>query len=700
LDDESPIDGGKQKMLNMNWAKSSPFIVGVTSKLIAEKKAILNHATYPIPANIPVQEANLRLSQYREIVDELIDGLSTFLAYPVFDNFEEDREVVGVISTNIYWKILFSNLLPSGNEGIICVVENSLNQTFSYRIDGPESSFIGMGDHHDSQYDDMEISADVSDYLEQMSGPQKRAYGTVPLSRDMNYRIRVFPSKQTEQHILTNEPITYTMVVISGFAFASILFLLFSYVVERRQKLMIEKVLENAHKAAVTERELNEFLSHEVRNPLSAAISACSFVSAAVNEAEPMADEETSRFVREDIEVVNSSLHFINDFLRSMLDIHRDKHITVQLAPVDLLRDILEPVSNILYKRVASFEVIVDCPENLFVMTDSIRLKQVVLNLVRNSSKFVEKGFLRMRAAVVNGLVKIYVEDSGPGISADKRKELFIKYQKSLDLLSQGTGIGLNLSKKLMKTLNGDLYLDDLYHSGIEGCPGACFVIDLNSALVDIEKAFQSNTVNSPMGASELTPSTLDIETGRTPQNGLGCRNQKDSLSCGNVQLNGAGNQSPLFSLDSAGTESGSEEVPSQIPPNLSVLFVDDDVVLRKLFVRGIKKVAPLWKIEEASSGETALRLCEMETFDLIFLDQYMASVDKQLLGTETAQTMRRKGVESKICGLSANDLRDAFINSGADEFMLKPLPCKPADLEKALLGILQGNRAQSISKS
>ena len=50
-----------------------------------------------------------------------------------------------------------------------------------------------------------------------------------------------------------------------------------------------------------------------------------------------------------------------------------------------------------------------------------------------------------------------------------------------------------------------------------------------------------------------------------------------------------------------------------------------------------------------------------------------MASVSKQLTGTETAQNMRMKGIKSKICGLSANELRDAFMFAGADEFILKP---------------------------
>jgi hypothetical protein len=53
------------------------------------------------------------------------------------------------------------------------------------------------------------------------------------------------------------------------------------------------------------------------------------------------------------------------------------------------------------------------------------------------------------------------------------------------------------------------------------------------------------------------------------------------------------------------------------------------------------------------------------------------ASVEKQLLGTETVYAMRSKGVKSIICGLSANDVEDQFLNSGANYFMYKPFPCK-----------------------
>ena len=98
----------------------------------------------------------------------------------------------------------------------------------------------------------------------------------------------------------------------------------------------------------------------------------------------------------------------------------------------------------------------------------------------------------------------------------------------------------------------------------------------------------------------------------------------------------------------------------------------------------------PGWKIREASNGETALRLVDDEEFDLLFLDQYMSSAEKQLLGTETARKLRSKGVsETIICGLSANDMGRNFIKAGADIFLMKPFPCKGDELKRALVDVL-----------
>jgi signal transduction histidine kinase/ActR/RegA family two-component response regulator len=411
-------------------------------------------------------------------------------------------------------------------------------------------------------------------------------------------------------------------------------------------------IVENAKQAAIVERELNDFIAHEVRNPLTAAISACSFVDAEVNMSSPLADKESLETVREDIGIIANSLQFINDLLRNMLDMHRasSKQMHIEMAPTDLLRDVIEPVATMLHRRDDDFDLIVDCENNLIVQTDRMRLKQIILNLASNSRKFVQKGFVRLSASEIDGNVKLFVDDSGPGIPMEKRKDLFVKFQESLDSLNQGTGIGLSLSKNLAVLMNGDIWLDEDFDSGVEGFRGTRFVIDLNTASLN----FDSNALDA-------------YELSNAPEDGY------DAPVQGGVD----------------------DTVPDQreLPDKLSVLFVDDDCIVRKLFTRSLRRIAPEWNLTEASNGETALRLVGSQEFDLIFMDQYMASVEKQLLGSEATLALRAKGISSIICGLSANEARDTFIKAGADDFMIKPFPCEKVALTRKLLQILDSQK-------
>ena len=109
-------------------------------------------------------------------------------------------------------------------------------------------------------------------------------------------------------------------------------------------------------------------------------MSAHSFVAAAVLELTiKTTDQDFVSSLQEDVKIIGSSLFFIDDFLRSMLDIHAStaNKLEIHLAPTDLLKDVLEPVRSILYQRDGHVDVTVGCPDNLVVMTDCLRLKQV-----------------------------------------------------------------------------------------------------------------------------------------------------------------------------------------------------------------------------------------------------------------------------------------------------------------------------------
>jgi response regulator of citrate/malate metabolism len=75
------------------------------------------------------------------------------------------------------------------------------------------------------------------------------------------------------------------------------------------------------------------------------------------------------------------------------------------------------------------------------------------------------------------------------------------------------------------------------------------------------------------------------------------------------------------------------------LPEELSILLVDDDMLLLKHFTRSLSKHFPNWTVMKPGSRESALSIVELQDVDLIFLDQYMISTKKQLLGWETAST-------------------------------------------------------------
>jgi len=422
----------------------------------------------------------------------------------------------------------------------------------------------------------------------------------------------------------------------------------------QRARLMVSI----ANQAAEAERELNDYVAHEVRNPLSAAISAHSFVRTEFDAKKPFETEGSIESVRADVSIIGNSLHFINDLLRSMLDNSRasTNRLELQHQQTDILADVFKPIHSLLYLRDCKVEVLIECPKDLVITTDCLRLKQVVLNLSRNSSKFVQNGFIRLKAKVNKDTkkVQIFVEDSGPGVPSEKRERLFSKFQSSLDSLNQGTGIGLSLSKKLVDLMEMNLWLDESFHSGIEGSPGARFVIDTNTSPEEVRKedAFTKASITASIKTATTVPLGSEHESEEQPQ----------------------------------------EKAPS-LPKGLSVLFVDDDMILRKLFARTIQRVAPDWTIHEASNGETALTMVEEQTYELIFVDQYMASVEQQLLGTETARAMRSRGVKSVICGLSANDVRTGFEEAGANGFIFKPFPTESNALTRELLYLLDSTK-------
>jgi CheY-like chemotaxis protein len=215
------------------------------------------------------------------------------------------------------------------------------------------------------------------------------------------------------------------------------------------------------------------------------------------------------------------------------------------------------------------------------------------------------------------------------------------------------------LCKNLIELMGGEISLDDEYDSGIPGSSGTRFVIDLKTPPVECYADSRRLTLEPVVEEGAIQKRTSEM-TGAT-----------DCSDSGNSLL-----------TDTAATA-------TELPESLSLLLIDDDPIIRKLFARSIKRAAPGWTFREAASGEAGLCLTESESFDLIFVDMYMASVEKQLLGTETVAAMRSRGINCRIAGLSANDKELEFMEAGANAFTIKPFPCGKEELTRELLRVL-----------
>ncbi|CAB9497503.1 Receptor-type guanylate cyclase gcy [Seminavis robusta] len=169
------------------------------------------------------------------------DPIMSFF-YPIFDRLDgepQDREVKAVLLGVIYWRTYLNGILPPGANGIHVILENQCDQTYTYRVDGTESHFLGHGDLHDTKYDYLETQVDLT-LGKDIYADNNNTADQERLEADCGYKLRVYPSQQFHDSHTTNKPLIYTISLAAVFVFTSAVFLLYDYCVERRQKVLLK----------------------------------------------------------------------------------------------------------------------------------------------------------------------------------------------------------------------------------------------------------------------------------------------------------------------------------------------------------------------------------------------------------------------------------------------------------------------------
>ena len=388
------------------------------------------------------------------------------------------------------------------------------------------------------------------------------------------------------------------------------------------------RVLEIKHdEAQAATKAKSDFLanmSHEIRTPMNAI----------TGMSELLSQTELTDDAKEYVKTIQSSsgimLELINDILDySKMDAGRMELVNEVYRLDGMLSDISRIINARLYGKEVKFVIEGEgnVPTSLF--GDSLRIKQILLNLLGNAVKFTKEGEIKLKVSAEPGRDEVVVmhfdvSDTGIGIKKEDQAKLFNEFTQVDNRKNrkiQGTGLGLSIAKNFAKMMHGDVTLESEYGKG------STFFVTLDQKVVDD------------------TP--FDFDT----------------------FLKAAENEALAVSDENKG-------INEFTCPDARILIVDDNQVNLKV-AKGIIGSYGV-QIELSESGFDAIkRLQDGEHYDILFIDHMMPEMD----GVETVDRIRSMNSDYArnvpIIALTANvagEDKSMFLDAGMNDLLSKPI--------------------------
>jgi PAS domain S-box-containing protein len=233
-------------------------------------------------------------------------------------------------------------------------------------------------------------------------------------------------------------------------------------------ELLLTRARRHAENAARAKSEFLANMSHEIRTPMNGVLGFAELML------QGDLAEDQRRFAEMIVQSGRSMMMLLND----VLDLSKIEsgQFAIDRAPVDLHASLAECAA--LHRPAAerkglTLELACDCgddPECRFgadrppwVLTDGLRLRQILLNLIGNAVKFTETGHIRVSYRVRAHEVRVTVADSGIGISPLQLETIFHPFTQGQEATARrfgGTGLGLSISRQLAALLGGRIEVE------------------------------------------------------------------------------------------------------------------------------------------------------------------------------------------------------------------------------------------------
>lgn len=231
----------------------------------------------------------------------------------------------------------------------------------------------------------------------------------------------------------------------------------------------LDFALEGAHAASKTKSLFLANMSHEIRTPMNGMLSLV----------QVLRTTELDEKQREYLESIDRAGSILISLIDDLLDLSRIEsgklEVNVKTFKLwEFLEDILLQVEYLFdEKKDVHFNVDVKDGMPAYLITDDVRLKQVVINLINNAVKFTSHGEVNL---IMNGHMldddnfnlHIEVSDTGMGIPEDKIDSIFEPFQQlsPTRIYNRGVGLGLPISKKIIDALGGKIQIDSVVDKG------------------------------------------------------------------------------------------------------------------------------------------------------------------------------------------------------------------------------------------